>query len=111
MKDAASVDINLQQEDKQTNNKAHCIQIMIFATTLPTPTSHPHKPYFAPPHATFFAATGTTGASTPSAGPVCPGARLGLIGNGLFLSPSRTRCACSVLRMNQPAKRRPTVDS
>ena len=34
---------------------------------------------------------------------------MGATGRGAARRVSRTRCACSVLRMNQPAKRRPTV--
>src|SRR6266702_803785 len=56
--------------------------------------------------ATFFCCAGADllSASDPAAG-------WGATGRGPFLTPSSTLCACSVFRMNHPAKRRPTVTS
>ena len=75
---------------------------------------HVHLFYatLTPPHATLGADLGA-GASDLACGCDCACGCTGLggIGNGLFLSASSTRCACSVLRINQPAYRRPTVDS
>jgi hypothetical protein len=59
----------------------------------------------AAPQATFFCCGGAGLLS------VSDDAAIGASGSGPFLTPSSTRCACSVLRMNQPAKRRPTVTS
>lgn len=124
MKDAASASVAIAtMKTISTYNRTTSHTLICISTSPRRRSPHhesriPHHAFvLAPPHATFFCAACATAGAAPSPSPApgppvpVPGARLGRMGKGEFLRPSRTRWACSVLRMNQPAKRRPTVDS